>query len=160
MQQMVCDLAPDVRGAVVRAARAWVGTPYHHLGDVRGVGVDCAMLLVRVFVDTGVLPAFDPRPYSPQWHLNRDAEAYLGWLDRWGRPVDEPLPGDVGLWRWRADRPFSHGAILVDGDARTGSVVHALRPAHRVIEQRLTEHPLAGKVACWYRVVMDRKGAV
>ena len=43
------------RAAVVAAARSWIGTPYHHAADVKGVGVDCAMLLVRVYSDLGLI---------------------------------------------------------------------------------------------------------
>lgn len=143
------------RGRVVAEARRWVGTPYHHLGDVHGPGggVDCAMLLVRCFVDTGVLEPFDPRPYSHQWHLHRDGERYLGWLEQHGVPTATPVPGDVGVWRFRGrtrQRPFSHGAILVEGDARVGTVVHALRAAGEVCVQRLDEAPLWGHDVMWW----------
>ncbi len=33
---------------VVRTARTWLGTPYHHQGRLKGVGVDCAGLLIGV----------------------------------------------------------------------------------------------------------------
>ena len=69
------------RARVVAEARRWIGTPYQHLGDVHGVGVDCAMLLIRIFTDTGLIQPMDPRPYSHQWHLHRSEERYLGWLD-------------------------------------------------------------------------------
>ena len=152
-------LAQEVQRArerVVAEALRWVGTPYHHLGDVWGPhgGVDCAMLLVRCFVDTGVLVPFDPRPYSPQWHLNRDGERYLDWLDTHGQRVEEPLPGDVGVWRFagRRLRPYSHGGILVQGDALRGAVVHALRPAGEVCMQHVYEAPLLGNDVLWYSV--------
>lgn len=147
---------PTLRAAVVAEAWRWVGTPYHHLGDVRGPGggVDCAMLLVRCFVDTGVLPPFDPRPYSPQWHLNQDGERYLEWLERYGVQTTTPVPGDVGVWRFgQRLRPFSHGAILVEGDARSGVVVHALRAAREVCPQAVSEAPLLGHPVRWYSVV-------
>jgi len=140
------------REALVAYALSWVNTPYHHLADVRGAGVDCAMLLVRLYVDTGLLPPFDPRPYSPQWHQNRTAEAYLSWLDIHGSITDNPLPGDVAVWRWREDRPYSHGGILVEGDSTSGIVVHALRPAGRVCRQSINEAPLHGKSVRWYTV--------
>ena len=38
------------------------------------------MLLVRVFVDTGLCPPFDPRPYPVDWHLHRSEERYLGFI--------------------------------------------------------------------------------
>ena len=145
------------RERVVAEALRWVGTPYHHLGDVRGPGggVDCAMLLVRCFVDTGVLEPFDPRPYSPQWHLNRDGERYLGWLEQHGERTYSPAPGDVGVWRFSGktrQRPFSHGAILVSGDARSGTVVHAVRAAREVCLQQISEAPLFGHDVMWWSI--------
>lgn len=144
----------DARARVVREALTWVGTPYHHLADVKGAGVDCAMLAVRVYVDTGVMTAFDPRPYSPQWHQNRQEERYLGWLEELAVPTDDPRPGDMGVWHFGGEkRPFSHGGILVEGDGLTGVVVHALRTARQVCPQRLTEQPLAGRLVRWYSPV-------
>ena len=41
-------MRPNIdRAAVVAAAREWIGTPYHHMADIKGVGCDCAMLLER-----------------------------------------------------------------------------------------------------------------
>ena len=68
------------RAAVVAEARSWIGTPYHLGADVKGAGVDCAMILVRVFCDLGLVAPFDPRPYSNDWHLHRGEEVYLGLL--------------------------------------------------------------------------------
>ena len=67
----------DERNRVVAEARKWILTPYHNGADVRGAGVDCGMLIVRVFVDLGLVPPFDPRPYDPDWMLHRDDEKYL-----------------------------------------------------------------------------------
>ena len=60
------------RAAVVAAARAWIGTPYHHMADIKGVGVDCAMLLVRVYCDLGLVEPFDPRPYTQDWMMHQE----------------------------------------------------------------------------------------
>ena len=61
---------------------SWIGTPYHHAADVKGRtgGVDCAMLLVRVYCDRGLVEKFDPRPYTRDWFLHRNEERYLGFL--------------------------------------------------------------------------------
>ncbi len=76
---------------VVAAARAWIGTPYHHAADVKGQGgVDCAMLLVRVYCDLGLVEPFDPRPYTRDWMLHRDEERYLGFLLARARMVERP----------------------------------------------------------------------
>ena len=33
---------------VVREAKTWLGTPFHHQGRLKGVGVDCAGVIVCV----------------------------------------------------------------------------------------------------------------
>jgi len=105
------DLELAQRAAIVAAAREWLGTPYHHLGDVPGVGVDCAMFLVRVFVDTGLVPRFDPRPYPVDWHLHRGEERYLAAVLGRACEVVEPKPGDIALYRF--GRTLSHSALVV-----------------------------------------------
>jgi cell wall-associated NlpC family hydrolase len=88
------------RAAIVREARSWIGTRYENCADVKGRngGVDCGMLLVRVFVDCGLCAPFDPRPYPPDWHLHRAEEKYLGFVfDRTrevylAAPHPNPLP--------------------------------------------------------------------
>lgn len=146
---------PDLRQLIAHEARSWLGTPYHHLGDIKGPGggVDCAMLLVRLFVDLQLIERFDPRPYSPQWHLHRGEELYLGWLQQWGHevPAAEALPGDVCVFRF--GRTFSHGAVLVEGDARTGVVVHALAKARFVVDQLVCDAPLADREVRWFSIV-------
>src|SRR5690348_760942 len=83
---------------IVAEARRWLGTPYHHAGDVLGVGVDCAMLVVRVFVDAGIIPAFDPRPYPPDWHMHSSVERYLGQVMQYAQEVEDPQAGDLALF--------------------------------------------------------------
>lgn len=99
--------------AIVAEARRWLRTPYHPMGDVLGVGVDCAMLPVRVFTALGLLPAdVEPRPYPPDWHLHRSDEKFLGWVERFAVPVDDPQPGDLALFKF--GRCLSHGGIVCD----------------------------------------------
>ena len=50
------------RGRIVRLARSWIGTPYHHQASVRGVGTDCIGLVRGVWRATA--PA--PIPSSPR----------------------------------------------------------------------------------------------
>jgi len=87
---------------------------------------------VRVYVDTGVVPPFDPRPYSPQWHLHRDDERYLGFLLERGIEVTEPQPGDIMVWK--IGRSFAHGGIVVGWPL----VVHAYQPEGRVVESDIS----------------------
>jgi cell wall-associated NlpC family hydrolase len=99
---------------VVLEALSWLGTPYHHCADLKGQGVDCAMILVRVFNKAGLIPNIDPRPYSPMWHLHRSEEKYLSWLDDYATTAPKdyaPRPGDV--LAWKVGRTYSHAGIVV-----------------------------------------------
>jgi len=129
-----------IRAPIVAEARSWIGTPYHHAADVKGVGCDCGMLLVRVFVDLGLVAPFDPRPYAHDWHLHRGEEVYLAWLLDRGRFVAAPEPGDVMLFRY--GRCFSHGGIVTSADPLT--IVHAYHPAGVVLEEDVTRNPELG----------------
>lgn len=124
-------------------ARGWLGTPYHHQGRLKGVGVDCAMILCEVYHAAGLIPQVDPRPYPPDWHLHRDEERYLGWLYAYGQPTDAPRPGDVGLWHF--GRCFSHGGIMVSDV----EVIHAyLRQG--VVLSRIDAPPLVGRAVKFF----------
>lgn len=39
---------------VIEAARGWLGTPWHHQGRLKGVGVDCVGLIVCVCRELGI----------------------------------------------------------------------------------------------------------
>ncbi len=121
----------DQRAAVVAEARSWIPTPYHNCADVKGAGVDCGMLMVRVFVDTGLCPAFDPRPYPADWHLHRSDERYLGFVFDRCAEVSEPQSGDVMVLRF--GRCYSHGGIVTGLKPLTS--VHAYFKARRVLEE-------------------------
>lgn len=125
------------RAAIVAAARQWVRTPYHNCADILGVGVDCGMLIVRVFVDTGVVPPFDPRPYNPDWMLHRNEEKYLEFFTTRCVQVETPGPGDLILFRY--GRSYSHGGIITETDPIT--VVHAYHAAGCVVEETLQQNP-------------------
>ena len=118
------------RAAVVTEARTWLGTPYHHAADVKGHGVDCGMLLVRVYCDLGLVEAFDPRPYTKDWFLHRNEERYLGFLLARSREVRFPGLGDIVLFR--IGRCFAHAGIVSQVEPLT--IIHAFAPARRVIE--------------------------
>jgi len=131
----------EERMRVVAEARKWIGTPYHNCADVPGVGVDCGMLIVRCFVDTGLCVPFDPRPYPPDWHLHRGEERYLGFVfDRCAEVEVEsgeaPQPGDVVVFRY--GRCYSHGGIVTN--IVPLMIVHAFWPARAVVEEELDKN--------------------
>jgi cell wall-associated NlpC family hydrolase len=100
------------REMLLAEAWTWLRTPYIHATGIKGVGVDCAMLLVRCVVDTGLRAPFDPRPYPQEWHLHKNEERYQAWLAQFGKQVEVPTPGDVVVMRY--GRVFSHGGFILN----------------------------------------------
>jgi cell wall-associated NlpC family hydrolase len=127
----------EQRAAVICEALTWVGTPYRQCGAVKGAGVDCGMLLVRVWIEAGVVEEFDPRPYPAEWHLHNPQERYLGWMLQCACNTNTPQPGDMVLF-WFG-RCFSHGAILISDT----HVVHAPAEEGRVRILELNAHELS-----------------
>lgn len=115
---------------ITTEALTWLNTPYHHMANIRGVGVDCAMLLVEVFKQLGAVPAdLDPRPYPHDWHMHRGEERYLAWLDKYADrvPADQVQPGDVVTFKF--GRCVSHAGIVIDWPL----IIHAYRDNDVVI---------------------------
>lgn len=129
---------PD-RQKVVDEARSWLLTPYHSKASVKGAGVDCVWILIRVYQTIGVVPAdFDPGDYDPEWFLHRDEEIYLQGVEKYAKQVEVPQIGDVSMYR--VGRTKSHGVIIVETQPELYGI-HASRPARNVelIELRAVE---------------------
>lgn len=124
------DASVGARAAVVAEARSWIGTPYHHAADVKGHGVDCAMLLVRVYCDLGLVERFDPRPYTRDWFLHRSEERYLSFLLARSREVRCPQEGDIVLFR--VGRCFAHAGIVSRAEPLT--IIHSFAATRCVVE--------------------------
>ncbi|HKW75223.1 MAG TPA: hypothetical protein VJN64_06830, partial [Terriglobales bacterium] len=109
----VAIVPPEVRLQIVRTAREWLGTPYHHRAAVKGAGADCAMFPLAVYKECGLIPAgYEPPEYAMQWHLHRSEELYIKELEKFCRPaLGPPRPGDFVVFRF--GRTFSHGAIVL-----------------------------------------------
>lgn len=108
------------RAAVVREALSWQGTPYHSGACLKGVGADCATLLIGVYAAVGAVKEFDPGYYPPDWHLHSGIERYLAVVAKHGKQVEAALPGDIAVWKF--GRLFSHGAIVIDWP----KIIHAV----------------------------------
>jgi cell wall-associated NlpC family hydrolase len=142
MTAMPPTLPPDRHQAAVAEALTWLGTPWHHEGGVKGAGVDCAMLLVRVFGAVGLIPDIDPRPYPIDHMLHSPDERFLGWLQRYATEVlnvTTPRPGDVLIYK--VGRCFSHAAIVTQWPC----VVHAFRDERAVVLSRFDVGRLASR---------------
>jgi NlpC/P60 family putative phage cell wall peptidase len=142
---------PEVsfRAAVIAEAESWIGTPFHHAARIKGIGVDCLMLLAEVYERAGIIGHIDPLFYVPDWHLHRDAERYLDGLVRYAREIaGPPQPGDIALFRF--GRTFSHGAI-VTGWPR---LIHAYWNIG-VVQGDATLHPLADRPVRFFSPFSD-----
>ncbi len=114
---------------IVRRARGWIGTPYHHQASLRGVGCDCLGLVRGLWREIyGDEPeAFEP--YTPDWGEVAREETLLSAARRhlvMGDPVpggySTPLvTGDVVVFRMRTGAIAKHAAI-VSGPT---SMIHA-----------------------------------
>lgn len=123
----------EQRAEVVRVARTWVGTRYHHEGRIKGVGVDCGMLLAEVFAEAGLIARPDIKSYSPQFFLHSDDPAYIREIERFAHAVAAPTgPGDLVVYKLL--RQYAHGGIITELEPRR--IVHAYAPAERVLEGR------------------------
>jgi NlpC/P60 family putative phage cell wall peptidase len=111
------------RQTIVAETRAWIGTPYRHQASLKGVGCDCLGLVRGVWrAVIGDEPERAPA-YAPDWaeaaggeSLAEAAARHLIAIDR-----DKIREGDVLLFRWRAQLPAKHAAIVTESD----KIVHA-----------------------------------
>lgn len=138
------------RLAVVSEARSWLGTPYHHRASIRGVGVDCALLLLEAFAGAGVIERFDVEQYTCDWHLHRGEEKYLQTVERFcssmalpheeirGFPRDFTLPPATVLM-WQVGRTYSHGGIVTEWPF----IIHSYLPSMIVEEVEVIRTPMA-----------------
>lgn len=144
----------EYRLAVIESAKAWLGTPWHHMARVRGAGVDCAQLLMATFSDAGVIEPFEFEPYPEDWMLHRSEERLLQIVERYADEVARPLPGDVALFQF--GRCHAHGAIVVEWPL----IIHAYRVEREVVWGDASQGLLAGRDVRFFDAVSRLPGAV
>ncbi len=129
---------------IIAAARTWVGTPYHHQAQLKGVGVDCVGLILGVGKESGFMsPDVDDRfaefdGYSrvpnPRKML-RGMELFLQPAPfAWKQPTPPP-PGSIGWFQWRSDLPM-HLAVIAETDGRP-TMIHAYSLADAAVEHTI-----------------------
>jgi len=134
-----CDVSRSrtAPARIVKAARRWIGTPYHDQASVCGVGCDCLGLLRGVWRDVVGPEPMPVPPYSRDWGeagpvevLAEAARAAMQELD-----VADARTGDVILFRMRAGAIAKHVGILsgrksfIHAYERTGVIEDHLTPA-------------------------------
>ncbi len=112
------------RGEIVRAARSWIGTPYHHQACLKGVGADCLGLVRGVWRDVFGSDVDAPVAYSPDWAEASGIEAMLEGARRRLVAVerDAVQPGDVLVFRLRPGFVAKHAGLVATAE----TMIHAM----------------------------------
>lgn len=124
---------------IVAEARRWIGTPYVHQASCKGAGADCLGLLRGIWrAVRGAEPCPVPA-YTPDWAEPGRHEVLLVAARVWlvEKPVADAAPGDVLVFRMRADSIAKHLGIQ-GGVGGRPSFIHAYS-GHSVIESPLSE---------------------
>lgn len=107
-----------MRNEIIQSAQSWVDTPYHHHARIKGVGVDCAMLVACVANEVGAMSDAEMHlipNYPVQWHLHNREEKLLEILDLFGCTEIEKAstqPGDILTFQF--GRATSHLGIMIN----------------------------------------------
>jgi NlpC/P60 family putative phage cell wall peptidase len=104
-----------MRERVTAEALTWLGTPYRHQASLKGVGCDCLGLVRGVWRALyGTEPEMMPA-YTPDWAEACGEETLAAAAGRHmtAIAIDAAGPGDVLLFRWRANLPAKHAGIIV-----------------------------------------------
>jgi cell wall-associated NlpC family hydrolase len=120
----------DWREKIVDEALTWRGTPFHHKGRIKQIGVDCGGLIYQVYKTVLGIPGESfPTNYPEDWALHKDDnEIYLNFLKPYIMPTKNLLPADIVVFKM--GRSFGHGVIYIGqnqfihayGKTGTGSV--------------------------------------
>jgi NlpC/P60 family putative phage cell wall peptidase len=102
-------------GKVLALAQGWIGTPYRHQASLQGVGCDCLGLVRGIWRSLyGEEPELPP-PYAPDWAERGGGDRLMDAAQRYFLAVsgmEEALPGDLLLFRWRTEAAAKHLGIL------------------------------------------------
>lgn len=138
------------RQDIVDAARAYNGTPWKHQGRLKGVGVDCAGVLICAANDSG----WSKQELGNDFHYSNygrvpDGNAMVELLDTHLVRVStsEMREGDVLLMAFGSNP--QHIAVVTQIEPQP-YIIHAYLQVRRVTEHRLDEGWLA-KVKGVYR---------
>ena len=129
------------REQVIQEAREWIGTPWHHQACVKGEGADCAMFIVGVALNTGLMTEEQTEmvpAYPKDWHLHNEESMLIPIVEQFDVvqiPVEEAVPGDIIMFK--VAKCESHLGLLTE----EGWFIHAFSSVkvNRVIESRLDD---------------------
>jgi len=132
------------REQIVQESLTWLSTPYHHASRVKGGGVDCAMILIEVYSELGLIDNFTPNYYPMDWALHRSEEMYLENILKYATETKTPQIGDIAVYKF--GRCISHAGILINET----EIIHAYLRAKKVTISRIDEGELADRLVGFY----------
>ena len=116
-----------MRGAVVLAARGWLGTPYRHQASVKGQGADCLGLVRGLWRELYGTESEAIPPYTADWAEVGGEETLLAAARRWlvEIPTCQAEPGDVLLFRMGDGAPVKHCGVMSAAGSPEPKMIHA-----------------------------------
>lgn len=111
---------------LIAEVRSWIGTPYQHQARLKGVGVDCAGLVIGVARELGIFDV-EYQDYGRIPHKGLLPSI----CDRHLIRCEVPAPGSVLVMSFLLDAGAEqHLAILTDA----GTIVHAYESVGACVE--------------------------
>lgn len=109
---------------IAAAAMPWLGTPHVNQARVKGIGVDCGMLLIGALEDAGLIEkgAIEIAPYSNEWHLHHSEEWFLSYVKKYCVPITEADMAIGDFLMYQFGRCVSHGGIYIGNN----QIIHAV----------------------------------
>lgn len=121
-----------IRQQIIEVARSIIDTPYVHQGRVKGVGVDCIGTILIVARELN-LTDFEISGYGRR---SEGVEMYEEFLNQCGKPVDNPMPGDILMF---AEKDWRHCGILAYKNEEL-TLIHTHRVVKKCVEHRLDDY--------------------
>lgn len=120
------------RNKIVSLAETWEGTPFHHQGRLKNVGVDCLGLIVGVGDELGLnFSRYDETNYGRVPYDDRLFTAFYR-LPK----TTVLLPGNIALFFVYGKLYPSHCGWVVDTRGEPG-MIHAFGKVRTVVKTRL-----------------------
>lgn len=109
---------------IAAAAMPWLGTPHVNQARVKGLGVDCGMLLIGALEDAGLIEkgTIEIAPYSNEWHLHHSEEWFLSYVKKYCVPITEVDMAIGDFLMYQFGRCVSHGGIYIGNN----QIIHAV----------------------------------
>ena len=134
----------EIRRKIVAEARTWLGTPYHLNSRIKGVGCDCATLILQTMINVGVFTEERMEIYSDDWWQHTEEEKYSMVVLRHAKKILETvcyrsvkaLPGQIVLGRVNGTGRLNHGAIITEFPM----AIHSVAPV--AVEVNLSTDPM------------------